>query len=169
LAAGDVLGDAVAKQEALLENEADVAAQVVERQLAQVDAVQPDVTPSRVVEARDEAEQRALARAGRAEHRHARSRLQLEAHVAEHRRAGRVLEADVVEAQPAREVSRRARRCWLAHLERRVEHLEDSPRADQALLQRVHDTGHARHLPGELLEQTGEHDEIAERQALRGD
>ena len=43
-------------------------------------------------------------------------------------------------------------------LDRRVEHLEDAPRAGQALLNRIGNLRDVRNLPRELLQQAGEDD-----------
>ena len=80
----DVVRDGAAKQQALLEHDADVAAQGVQVQLAHVDAVDQDPAARGIVEARDQAEQRALAGAGRADERHAAPGLDLEIDGFEH-------------------------------------------------------------------------------------
>ena len=64
-----VLGDRVREQERLLRHEADRAAQAVERDLADVDAVDEHRPRRRVVQARQQVDQRRLARAGRADER----------------------------------------------------------------------------------------------------
>ena len=71
MAERDVLGDRAAKQQALLEHDADVAAKDVQVQRAHVDAVDQHPPARRIEEARHQPQQRALARAGRADDRHA--------------------------------------------------------------------------------------------------
>ena len=61
---GDVFADGVAEEECLLGNEADMAAQGVERELADGVAVDKNGPGRGVVNARDQADERGLSRAG---------------------------------------------------------------------------------------------------------
>ena len=63
-AVGDVFADGVAEKECFLRNEADVAAQGVERELADGAAVDEDGAGLGVVDARDQVDQRRFAGAG---------------------------------------------------------------------------------------------------------
>src|SRR5439155_4694965 len=74
----DVLGDAGRKEHRVLKHHRELAAQVVELVIAQVDAVQQDLPRGRVVKAREQADQRGLAGPGRPDHSEPRSRLDLE-------------------------------------------------------------------------------------------
>ena len=87
VAEGDVGGDRVRKKEALLEDEPDVAAQVVDVQLAHVEAVDQQAPGlGDVVEAQDQAHvEDALARTRRTQDGHAFARLHLEVDVAQDR------------------------------------------------------------------------------------
>jgi hypothetical protein len=97
MAEGDVGRDGVGEEKALLENQADVAAQVVEVELAHVDAVEQHAAGGRVEEARDQAHQHALARAGRAEDGHALAGFHVEVDVAHDGLGAVVGEGDVFE------------------------------------------------------------------------
>jgi hypothetical protein len=55
---GDVFGDGGAEEEGILQHDADMPAQAVERHRAHVDAVDADRTRSRVVEAGQQADNR---------------------------------------------------------------------------------------------------------------
>ena len=72
--------DALAEEERLLEDERDRTPHVCEAQLAKVEAVEQDAAALRVVEARQQARDGALARAGRSDERErlARSDVQIE-------------------------------------------------------------------------------------------
>ena len=66
-AVGDVGADGVGEQERVLEHDADLAPQRVERHVAHVDAVDADRPRLHVVEAGEQQADRRLARAGRAD------------------------------------------------------------------------------------------------------
>ena len=68
-AVADVVGDGVVEQHRLLGDEAELAAQGLLRHLPDVHAVHEDAARSHVVEARDEVDERRLARAGAADDR----------------------------------------------------------------------------------------------------
>ncbi len=159
LAEGDVGGDGVRKQETFLEDEADVAPQIVEFDAARIVAVDQDPALARVVETRDQTQQRAFARAGRPEDRHARARVDVEIHPAQDAVLADVVEVDVLEAHvaPRPWQPHEAVRLGVGDLHRRVEHLEHPPRPGQAGLDAVGDVRNFEHLVGELLEQPREH------------
>ena len=75
LAVGDVLPDGRAEQHGILQHEADLIAQRLQRVAANVAAVDAHLSAQRVVEAGDEADQRGLAAAGRADERRRLARL----------------------------------------------------------------------------------------------
>ena len=80
----DVGGDGVAEQEALLENHADVAAEFLHIERADVVAVDEHATGRGIVEAWDETQQGGFARAGFADDRHAFTRRDREVDALEH-------------------------------------------------------------------------------------
>ena len=73
-----------AEQVHVLQHEAEERAQLVERHLADVDAVDQDPAAGDVVEAQQQVDDRGLARARRADDAHPLARLHLERHVLEH-------------------------------------------------------------------------------------
>ena len=119
VAVGEVRGDRVAEQEALLRHVADLGAQRLERELADRNAVEQDLALLRVGEPRDEIDQRALAASRRADDGERLSRRHGERHVAQHparlvpSRRGKV-EADVAELERAAAGRRRAARAGVA-------------------------------------------------------
>ncbi len=64
---GDVFADGVAEEKSLLRNEADLAAQGIERELADGAAVDEDGAGRGVVDARDQVDERRFAGAGGAD------------------------------------------------------------------------------------------------------
>ena len=97
----DVLAHALAEQERLLEDERDRAADVGEPQLAQVEAVEQHAAVLRVVEAREQAGDGALARAGRADERERLARRDVQVEPVEHGAVALVAEAHAVEPDVA--------------------------------------------------------------------
>ena len=63
---GDVLGDRGGEEDGVLLDDGELPAEVGETKVAQVGPVELDVSGCRVVEPREQADQRGLARAGRA-------------------------------------------------------------------------------------------------------
>src|SRR5439155_26754704 len=90
---GDVLRDARREEQGLLQDDRELAAQVGQAQVAQVDAVELDAPGGGVVEAHEQADERRLAGAGRAGDRDVR--------------AGRGLEGDVLQRGAPRHVGER--------------------------------------------------------------
>src|SRR5437763_1578676 len=74
LGKGDVGSDRVGEEERVLEDDADRLAQLLDDELAHVDAVEPDATAHHVVEARDQAGDSGLAAPGRTHERHCLAR-----------------------------------------------------------------------------------------------
>ena len=108
---GDVARDGVVKQHRLLGDDADLRAQRRQRDVADVHAVDPDRAAGDVVEARDQIDQRRLARAAAAHNRDHLAGLRREAHAAQDRPRVAVIvgEDDVVELQRAPEWRQRGR------------------------------------------------------------
>ena len=125
-AEADVGGDRVGEEERVLEHHADVAAQRVEVNVANVDAVDRDPARVHVVEARQHQRDRRLARARAADERDRLARGNGEVEVAQHRIGRRVAERHVLEAHLAvrhLEVDRVGR---VLHDGRRVEQVVDA-------------------------------------------
>src|SRR5918997_735147 len=78
LAVGDVVAHRAREEQRGLHDDPDLASQARERHVAHVVAVEPEASPRHVVEARDQVDERGLARAGGAEDRHRLSRLRAE-------------------------------------------------------------------------------------------
>src|SRR5204862_3240382 len=100
----------------LLQDVADLVAQRPEREGAYVHAVDPDAAPCGVVEARDEADERRLAAARRADEGDELARLDRQAHVPEHRLVFVVGEADVLELYAASKNGRAPSARQVSHL-----------------------------------------------------
>ena len=101
--------DGAGEQERTLRHEADALPEVVEVGLAHVDAADLDRAAGHVEQARDERDERRLARAGRADDRDGLAASRPEGDAREHRRLGAgVGELDVVEARPCRARGTRA-------------------------------------------------------------
>ena len=91
-------GDRAGEEHGLLRHEADPRAQVLLRHLAHVDAVDQHAAVVDVVEARDQAGERRLARAGAADDRGDLARVRGERHAGQRRLLGAgILERDVLE------------------------------------------------------------------------
>ena len=103
-AEGEVLADAHREQRRVLEGGGDDAAQLGQRQVAHVDAVQGDPAGGDVVEPPDQRGERRLARSGGADERDGLAGLDVEVDAVEHRRRrARIVEADALEPQPGGE------------------------------------------------------------------
>ena len=103
-AVGDVGGDGVGEQEAVLEDHADLRAQVGQPQRAHVHSADPQGSVVHVVEAGDEHGQGRLARTGPADDGQRLAGLDVQIQPAQHRLGSGVAEPDVGEAQPQRAV-----------------------------------------------------------------
>ena len=130
MAEGDVGRDGVRKQEALLEHEPDVAAQVVEDEVPHINAVHQQPAPRHVVEARDEAHQHALARARRPEDGHALAGLDVEVEAAQHGIDAAVGKLHFLEPHRALQLRAGHRVRRALHLDGCVHHLKHAARAD---------------------------------------
>src|SRR6202022_3152965 len=99
-----VVADGGMEEEGVLEDHADLAAQRLERQVANIVAVKPDGAELRIVETRQQVGDRGLARPGRADERGKLARLDLEGNVRERGAVTRaVAEGDLIELDlPAR-------------------------------------------------------------------
>ena len=101
----DVLGDRAGKQIHVLQHEAEQPAQLVERHLADVDAVDQDAPAGDVVEAQQQVDEGRLPRPGRSHDADSFARPHLERHILEHVVCSVVREPDVVEDDVAES-------CW---------------------------------------------------------
>ena len=99
----EVLPDAHREQRRVLEGGGHDTAQLLQRQVAHVDAVQGDPALGHVVQPPGQRGERGLARAGRPDQRDGLTRLDHEVDTGEHRtgRTG-MAEADALESQPGR-------------------------------------------------------------------
>ena len=98
---GDVVVDRGAEQERVVGDDADLAAQRVELDLAHVDAVDQHLAAGDVVVAAEQGDERRLARAGGARQRDGRAAVDREVDVAQHRGAVLVVERDVAQLDAA--------------------------------------------------------------------
>ena len=105
----DVVVHGAAEEHGVLQHEADLAAEPLDREVAQIDAVDQDLAAGGVVKARDHADDRGLAAAGRADDPHELARLDSGVNVLQHRRLGVVGEGHVLELDPALQRPRVAR------------------------------------------------------------
>ena len=102
----DVAGDVAAEEEDVLQHDADVAAQLPEVPLADVDTVDAHVAAAHVVETRQQLDERRLAGAGRADDRDLLAGIHLERDVAQHPLLAFVGEAHLVELDRAGRAAR---------------------------------------------------------------
>ena len=79
----------------------------------------------------------------------------------QHRAFRRVAERDVLKGDSSGEPRRLDGVRPALHFDRRVEHFKHAPRGGEALLHGIGDGRNVRDLPGELLEQAGEHHQAA--------
>jgi hypothetical protein len=162
---GDVVRDRVREQERVVVDDRDLPPQRGEVDPAQVGAVDPHAALRRVVEARQQLDQRGLARAGRADERHRGARLDHEVDVVEDLLGllG-VAERDVVELHPAAALGQLGCVGRGGQARRAVEHLEQ-PRARRrrALGQPERDPELA-HRPDQHQQVGVEGGEVAQRQ-----
>ena len=144
-AVADVVRDGAGEEHRLLRDEADLRAQVLLGHVAHVDAVHEDASAVHVVEARDQADERRLARARAADDGGHLSRQRREADVAQGGQLGAVIvEAHVLELHVALAVAvGLARRRRIVDLRFHVQHLVDADR--RGLGAGDHDDHEARH------------------------
>ena len=168
-AVGDVVFDGVVEEHRVLRDDADRLAQALLGDAADVLAVDRDAPGVDVVEAKEQARQRALARARRPDHGDRLAGRDLEAHAVQDLAVAVVAEADIVEAnraagRPARrrdDERRRVRRVGdLAVLAEQREHLLQ---VDQRLLDLAVDHAEEVERDVELDHQRVDQHEVAER------
>ena len=97
LRVADVLGEAGREEHRVLRHDRELTSEVLQLEVAEVDAVEPDLTLRRVVEPREQIDQRALAGAGRARDAEARAECDVEGDVMQDRTIVAVGERDVTE------------------------------------------------------------------------
>ena len=169
-AVGDVLTDGAAEQGGLLQHDADLPPQRLQRDAADVGAVDGDAAGGDVIEARDQVDDRALAGPGRADDGQRLGGSGAEAHLAQHRRADpEVAEGHPLERQPFAQRRQRGGAGLLLHLRLGVQDLEDPLGAGGCLGDRHHD--HPQHRDREHGDDQValERDQLADGQALRQD
>ncbi len=160
---GDVLRHGRAEEDRLLEDHANRAAQSAQVEVAHVDAVDAHPAGICIIEARDEMDQRALARAGLAQHGHSLTRFGDEGNFLQRRpAAGRVLERNRLEgnlyacSHLGRERPRAAR-----HLQRLLEHFHHPLGAGAGVLDDVHELADRLHARADAHEIADNHREVA--------
>ena len=135
----DVGLDRAVEQEGVLVDDRDHAADLLERQLAQVVAAEADRALDRIVEAQQQAHDRRLAAARRADHADALARRHREAETVMHQARGAgIAEAHAFEREARRERLRQRRRRRVLDQRPAVENLVEALRrrhADHALVQ----------------------------------
>src|SRR5262249_3109865 len=125
-AVGDVVAHRSAEEQRLLQDDPHLAAQAGQRDLAQVVAVDAHAAGGDVVEAWEQIDQGALARAGCAENRDSPARRDLEAEAAQTLLlVARVTEVDLVEFDQAKDWRQDAGAGRVLYLQRSVEDLVD--------------------------------------------
>src|SRR2546428_12194289 len=97
----DVLGDAGREEHRVLRYHRELTAEILKPEVAEVNAVKPDLPLCRVVEPREQADQRALAGAGRARDPQAGAGLDVERDIVQDRTILAVGEGDVAEGDRA--------------------------------------------------------------------
>ena len=135
----------------------------------EVVAVDEDAAAQRPVEGHHQADQRALARSARADERGRRSGRRAEGHVLQHRRAGVVLEGDVVELDLAADVGQRRAVGVLLIFGRHAADLADAIEPGERL---AHLRADRRQLDHRHRHQRGErevHHQIADRHRAAAD
>ena len=160
----DVVAHALGEQEAVLEHDADLRSQRLERHVAHVDAVDAHGTGGDVVEARDEQRDRRLPRSRRADDRDTLARLDRELEALEHRLRPQVPEADAAELHPAPHRRQRLGIGLLGDERVGVEHVEHALGAGAGLLALRDEPRHHAHRRGQLHQVGEEGEERAQAQ-----
>ena len=125
-AVGDIVPNRCREQEHVLLHDADVASQRLERDVANVDAIDQDPASGGVVETRQQVHDGALAAPGRAQEGDDLARLDLEGDVPEDRGGAVILKGDVVEGNVALDLLQLNGARPLLHRRGGIEHLEDA-------------------------------------------
>ncbi len=125
-AEGDVLADGGGEEGRLLQHDPDLLAQRLQRHVADVVAVDGDAAVGGVIEARDQVDDRGLARAGRAQQGDHLAGLGLQRDVVQHLMVAEVGERDILETDVAFDRGQWDGVRRLLHLGARVEDLEDA-------------------------------------------
>ena len=152
------------EQQRVLEHEADLAAQRLEREETNVLAVDRDLAAQRVVEPRDEADERRLAGAGVADERRALARFDDEVDVLEHQAVRLIAERDVRELDAALEARRALGVGAFANLAVDRQQLADALEAHRRHRQRVAHLREILHRLVHLVEIEHEHEQRARGQ-----
>ena len=166
----EVGSDGVAEQEALLRNESDLPPQFGGRDVARRHAIDEDLSLLRIVNARNEVDQRALPTSRRADDSKRGSGRDAEADVAQYparlaRRVGRVVKAHVSKLDRAARHRRRQMLHGFFAADGRtdVENLVQPPHRSLTALKQVHHPAKGDHRPGQHREIHAERDEGAHR------
>ena len=141
-AVGDVGGHRVAEEIGFLEDEGDLRPQAAERRVANVDPVDHHSPALRVIEARDQVDQRALARSRRPDDGDDAVALHLEVHIVKDGLVGRIAEGEVFKLDRARPRRQRPRVRLLGHRRWRGQHLVQAPRRHDRVLVLLVDRSH---------------------------
>ena len=153
------------EDERVLENDADVLAQVGQAQLLDVDAVEQDAALLDVVETRHQADDRGLARARGAHDGDALPCANPEIDVAQHPVLVDVRKRDVLERDLAAHVLEDGRLCGIRDLGVRVEDAEDPLRRGHRLLEEAVLLGEILDRLEELVDQLPEREQRPDRRA----
>ena len=152
MAKGDVGCNRVREEEVLLEDHADLLAERLQWQRAHIVPVEQDATVAGVVEARDEREERGLARPRGTSDGDALPGLSHKVHILKYRGVLVVLEGDVIKAHAAKETAGRTGVGLRSHARISIENLKDPFGTRERDLRVVDHGGHGGYLRGELLE-----------------
>ena len=170
LAPPDVLGDGAVEDQGLLQHRADVATEIGERQLAQVDPVERDAAPVGVVAAQEELRERRLPRAARPDDRDLPAGCEAQVDPAQRGLFGAVVgEPDLVEADRPDGPAEHVRLLRLGDRGPLVEHLDDALGARRGGEQRVRQAREALDGPVELAQVRQEGEQPAEGDRALGE
>ena len=169
-AQGDVLANAALEEHRVLENQAGAGAQLLERNVADVDTVHGDRAVPDVVEARHQLDQGCLAASAQTDQGDAAPAWDVEVDPGEHRLAGVVAEDDVTEGDRSGDpLGGRALQPWLAVLHRHPEHFGDAVGAGRGIRGQAGKLGEVAHRLVEQLAVEEEDGQGADGEAAPGD
>ena len=160
----DIFRDGVRKEEWLLRHISDRAPQHGQGDLPHVEAINEDGSRWRIVEPRQQADQRRLPRPGRAHDRERLARFDRDRYAVENG-ASVVREAQVPELDAPADIHRLSQRGWcqrVAHRGLDVEHLEHPLPGRHAALQYVRDPAEGDHRPAQHDQVGIERDELTD-------